>query len=150
MADNASLAGSLYQAWNDRDLDAIADATAADGELVVVGSGDTYRGPEGVRQYNTMWANAFPDGTITVDRIISAGDTVVVQLTGRGTHTGDLVTPTSTIPATGKSATLQLCDVLVFEQGKVRTQHTYFDGASLLAQLGLLEQQPTTQLSAGE
>jgi len=60
MADNADLARSLYDAWNRRDFDAQADAAAADAKIHVVGSGDTYDGPDGSRKYNTMWADAFP------------------------------------------------------------------------------------------
>lgn len=150
MADNASLAGSLYEAWNRRDFDGLAEMTSPEGELVVVGTGDTYRGPDGSRRYNTMWADGFPDGAITVDRVIPSGDIVVVEFTGRGTHTGDLVTPMGTIPATGRSVTLQLCDVLQFEGGRIRSQRSYFDSGSLMAQLGLTEQSATTQLSAGE
>jgi steroid delta-isomerase-like uncharacterized protein len=150
MTDNASLAGSLYEAWNRRDFDALSDAMAPDGELVIVGSGETLRGPEGSRRYNKMWADGFPDGALTVERVISAGDTVVVEFTGRGTHTGDLVTGTGTIPATGRSVTLQLCDVLEFRDGKVQRQRTYFDSGSLTAQLGLTEARATTQQRAGE
>ena len=150
MADNATLATSLYEAWNRRDFDALADAVAPDGEIVVVGSGDTYRGPDGSRRYNVMWADAFPDGSVTVDRVIPAGDTVVVEFTGRGTHTGDLTTPSGTIPATGKSLTLQLCDVIEFRDGKITSQRTYFDSGSLLAQLGLAEQVATAQSTTGE
>jgi steroid delta-isomerase-like uncharacterized protein len=150
MADNASLARSLYEAWNQRDFDAMADATTPDSEIVVVGSGDSYRGPDGSRQYNTMWADGFPDGAITIDRVIPAGDTVVVEFTGRGTHTGDMTTPMGTIPATGRSVTLQLCDVLEFDGGKIRSQRTYFDTGSLMAQLGLAGQAATTQRTAGE
>jgi predicted ester cyclase len=46
------------------------------------------------------------------------------------------------IPATGRSATLQLCDVYEFENGKVKTQRAYFDSGALMVQLGLLTQQP--------
>jgi steroid delta-isomerase-like uncharacterized protein len=150
MADNASLATSIYEAWNRRDFDTLANLTASDAEIVVVGSGDIYRGPEGAHQYNTMWADAFPDGSITVNRVIPSGDTVVVEFTGRGTHTGDLVTPMGVFPATGKSLTLQLCDVLEFRDGKIRSQHAYMDSGSLTAQLGLTGQAATTQRRAGE
>ena len=150
MADNASLVRSLYEAWNRRDFDTLASVTAPDGEILVVGSGDVYRGVEGARQYNTMWADAFPDGSITIDRVISAGDSVVVEFTGRGTHTGDLVTPMGTIPATGRSLTLQLCDVYEFRDGKIRSQHAYLDTGSLTAQLGLTEQATTTRQQTGQ
>lgn len=149
MADNANLATSLYEAWNRRDFDTVAKLTAPDAEVVIVGSGDTFRGPEGARQFGAMWANAFPDGAVTVNRVIASGDNVVVEFTGRGTHTGDLATPMGVFPATGKSVTLQLCDVYEFRDGQVRTQHAYLDTGSLTAQLGLTGQPATTQRQAG-
>lgn len=136
--DNASIARRTYDSWNARDFDYGAEATADDAEIAVMGSGESLRGPDGSRQYSTMWADAFPDGRVTIDRLIAAGDTVVVEFTGRGTHTGTLTTPMGGIPATGRSVTLQLCDVLAFREGKIVSQHTYFDSASLLAQLGVM------------
>ncbi len=143
MADNANLARSLYEAWNNRDFDLGPKTIATDGYILDVGSGATFRGPEGARQYNTAWAEAFPDGRITIDRVIESGDTVVVEYTGRGTHTGPLVTPMGTIAPTGRSMTLQLCDVNEFVDGKLKVQRTYFDTGSMMAQLGLA-QAPTT------
>ena len=105
MADNATLARRMYAAWNERNFDEIAEATAPDAILTVVGSGDTFEGPDGSRVYNAMWADGFPDGEVTVDRLIEAGDLVVVEFTGRGTHTGTLETSMGSIPATGRSVT---------------------------------------------
>ena len=147
MADNADLARRLHEAWNERNFDEIAEATAPDGKITIVGSGDTFEGADGSRAYNTMWADGFPDGTVTVDRVIASGDHVVVEFTGRGTHTGTLVTSMGDIPATGRSLTLQLCDVMEFKDGKVRSQTTYFDSGSMMAQLGLgAEQQASQQM----
>jgi steroid delta-isomerase-like uncharacterized protein len=145
MAENADLARRMHDAWNERNFDEIAEATAADAKITIVGSGDTFDGVEGVRAYNSMWADGFPDGKVTVDRVIESGDHVVVEFTGRGTHTGVLRTSMGEIPATGKSLTLQLCDVMEFKDGKVRSQKTYFDTGSLMAQLGLLTEQTASQ-----
>src|SRR6476620_5686804 len=145
MADNATLARRIHEAWNERNFDEIAEATAAEGTITIVGSGDTFEGPEGSREYNTMWAKGFPDGTVTVDRVIESGDYVVVEFTGRGTHTGTLATSMGEIPATGRSLTLQLCDVMEFKNGKVHSQKTYFDTGSLMAQLGLTSGQTAAQ-----
>jgi steroid delta-isomerase-like uncharacterized protein len=150
MADNANLATSLYEAWNRRDFDTMADLATPDCEILLVSSGDILRGPEGARRYGTMWADAFPDGSITIDRVIPSGETVVVEFTGRGTHTGDLATPMGVFPATGRSVTLQACDVYEFRDGKVRSQHAYLDSGSLTAQLGLTGQAATTQQRAGQ
>jgi steroid delta-isomerase-like uncharacterized protein len=145
MAENATLARRLHEAWNERDFDEIAEATAAEATITIVGSGDTFQGVEGSRAYNTMWADGFPDGKLTVDRVIESGDYVVVEFTGRGTHTGTLVTSMGEMPATGRSLTLQLCDVMEFKDGKLLDQKTYFDTGSMMAQLGLMSAQTTSQ-----
>ena len=49
MADNADLARRMHEAWNERNFDELADGTAPDAILTVVGSGDTYEGVQGAR-----------------------------------------------------------------------------------------------------
>jgi steroid delta-isomerase-like uncharacterized protein len=141
MASNADIARGVYEAWNARNFDEIAEVTAPDATLTIVGSGDTFEGIAGSRAYNDMWADGFPDGKVTVDRVIESGDYVVVEYTGRGTHTGTLATSMGEIPATGRSLTLQLCDVTEFKNGKIQSQKTYFDTGSMMAQLGLAAEQ---------
>ncbi|MGH8968245.1 MAG: ester cyclase [Actinomycetes bacterium] len=144
MADNAQIARRLFDLWNERKFDEVADSIAPDGQITIVGSGETYRGPEGALQYNKMWADGFPDGSVTVDRVVSADDMVVVEYTGRGTHTGTLATPMGSIAPTGRSITLHLCDVVEFSAEKVKSQRTYFDTGSLMAQLGITAGQTAT------
>lgn len=146
MADNLTLARDVYEGWNERRFDDIANAVAPDGKIVVAGTGDEFVGPDGARQYNQQWYDGFPDGLITIDKLIASGDTVVVEYTGRGTNTGPLVTSMGEIPATGRSVTLKLCDVLEFRDGKITAQRTYFDTGSMMAQLGLTSEQPATSL----
>jgi steroid delta-isomerase-like uncharacterized protein len=145
MADNADLARRVHEAWNERKFDEIAELTAPDSTITIVGSGDTFEGVEGSRAYNEMWAAGFPDATVTVDRVIASGDHVVVEFTGRGTHTGTLRTSMGDIPATGRSLTLQLCDVMEFKDGMIQGQKTYFDSGSMMAQLGLMAEQAASQ-----
>jgi steroid delta-isomerase-like uncharacterized protein len=145
MADNATLARRMHEAWNERNFDEMAEATAPDATLTIVGSGDTFEGTEGARAFSMMWADGFPDGTVTVDRVIESGDQVVVEYTGRGTHTGTLATSMGEIPPTGRSLTLQFCDVMEFRNGKLQSQRTYFDTGSMMAQLGLASEQTASQ-----
>ena len=44
----------------------------------------------------------------------------------------------ATSRATGKSVTLQLCDVFEIENGKIKALRSYFDSASLLTQIGVM------------
>jgi steroid delta-isomerase-like uncharacterized protein len=144
MADNETLARELYEAWNNRNWQVSMDATAPDATITVMGTGETFSGVDGTQKYNKMWADAFPDGKITVDHVYSAGNCVVVEFTGRGTHTGTMETSMGSIPATGKSVTLHMCDVLEFSDGKVKEQRSYLDTGSLMAQLGLMSGQEAT------
>jgi steroid delta-isomerase-like uncharacterized protein len=144
MADNVSIARRLYDGWNERAFDEVVQYAADDAELTTVGTGDVLRGKDGARKYNENWANGFPDGRITIDRVHADGDTVIVEFTGRGTHTGTLVTSMGDIPATGRSMTLKLCDVIEFRDGLIVRQRSYFDTGSMMAQLGLLPAQTAT------
>jgi steroid delta-isomerase-like uncharacterized protein len=141
MADNITLVRSLYEAWNARDFERGAEAMAPDGTITIAGTGDVFEGPDGSRAYSASWASGFPDGQITIDRIFGDGDMVVAEFTGRGTHTGTLVTSMGSIPATGRSLTLKLCDVVQLRDEKIVAQMSYFDTGSMMAQLGLLPEQ---------
>lgn len=144
MTDNLTLVRDAYEAWNERDFDRQAAAMAPDVTITMMGTGEVRQGIEAGRQYGVSWAEAFPDGQITLDTVAGDGDTVVVEFTGRGTHTGTLVTPMGSVPATGHSVTLHFCDVLTMRDGKIARQNTYLDTGSMMAQLGLAGQQATT------
>jgi steroid delta-isomerase-like uncharacterized protein len=143
--DNVELSKSLYELWNAREFEQLAKLIADDGEIVIVGSGTSFRGPDGSIEFSRMWANGFPDGKVKIERTIASGNTVVLQFTGKGTHTGTLRGPGGDIPATGRSITLQLCDVHDIRDGKIKKLSTYFDSASLLQQLGVM---PEAQVAA--
>src|SRR3954452_3840808 len=141
MTDNITLVRDAYEAWNERDFDRQVEAMAPDVTITMMGTGEVLAGREGGRQYGTTWADAFPDGQITLDTVAGDADTVVVEFTGRGTHTGTLVTSMGSIPPTGRSVTLHFCDVLKLKEGKITSQHSYLDTGSLMAQLGLAAQE---------
>jgi steroid delta-isomerase-like uncharacterized protein len=140
--DNERIAREFPQAWNDRDFDRAAKLMADDGEIIIVGTGERFKGPAGAVKFSEMWADGFPDGRVEITETIAEGDRVVVLYRGRGTHEGTLRNASGEIPATGKEVTLDLCDVLTIRDGKVTTIRTYFDSGSLLAQLGLMTAAP--------
>ena len=136
--DNVALARKIYDAWNARDFDFGPEHTTDDAVIEMMGAGHTFKGPDGSRQFAQAWAAAVPDGRVTIDRLIDGGERVVVEFTGRGTHTGPMVTPNGTIEPTGRSLELKFCDVLEFRDGRIVGQHSYLDSASMLAQMGLM------------
>ena len=62
---------------------------------------------------------------------------MVVEFTGRGTHTGPLSGPSGVMPPTQKRVELQLCDVWEVNGGKLANLRSYFDTATLMSQLGV-------------
>jgi len=85
------------------------------------------------------WATALPDSKATFDREVSSGNTVTLELTWRGTHTGPLQTPNGEIAPTGRTIEVEAVQVIDVADGKATTIRHYFDMATLLGQLGVGE-----------
>jgi len=75
---------------------------------------------------------------LEIPLVICSGEYIVCEGTMSGTNTGPLESPEGEMPATGRSVTLPLVFILkVGPDGLVQRDHTYFDEASFLKQLGL-------------
>jgi ketosteroid isomerase-like protein len=148
VAQNASIARSTYDAWNDRDFDRFSEILK-DGEILIVGTGDRLKGSAGARQFAEMWGTAFPDGRVQIDNVVESGSNVVLEFTGTGTHTGPLRTPMGEFDPTDKPLVLKLCDVWTFASDGTPTElRTYFDSGSMMAQLGLTPQMAGAGITA--
>jgi predicted ester cyclase len=81
----------------------------------------------------------FPDGKVTVHAMVAEGNTLAAEYTFTGTNTGPLTLPTGqTLPATKKKVSLRGVYVVTLEGDKVKSDHSYWDLAEGLAQLGLM------------
>ena len=81
-----------------------------------------------------------PDVRGTVTHAWATGNTVVLEITWKGTHTGPLQGPSGIVPATGKPQTTRAGWVLNFDGGKIKDSRHYFDMFSFMQQLGILSQ----------
>ena len=100
----------------------------------------THRKVEGIGQVLDVWKGwgaAFPDSKATFHSACASGNTVVIELTWNGTHTGPMATPDGEVPATGKSISMRGVIVSELEGGKVASARQYFDMATMMSQLGL-------------
>jgi steroid delta-isomerase-like uncharacterized protein len=77
------------------------------------------------------FAKAFSDTSIKVEDIVAEGDTVMVRMTWRGTHSGEMLG----IPATGKRFEVSGFALDRFRDGRVVEHIPLFDQPSLLRQL---------------
>jgi steroid delta-isomerase-like uncharacterized protein len=124
-------------AYNQKDWNAVRASITPDFIYDEVGTG---RKVQGVDQTITLfkgWAEAIPDSKATVDNAVASGNTVLLELTWRGTHSGPLQTPKGSFAATGKKIEIRACAVVELVNGKAKVQRHYFDMATLLQQLGI-------------
>ena len=87
-ADNERIARAWLDAFNARDWSAHAELMTEDVVMEIPGTGDRFEGREAVTASERAWTETFADGRIDVDRVAVAGDVVVAEYTGHGTHTG--------------------------------------------------------------
>ena len=136
--DNERTVRQFNETFNARDWDGAVALCTPGVELVTVPTGGTLQGAEGVTQFLQAWATAFPDSRVETTRVIADDRSAVLEFTGVGTHGGPLQTPAGEIPPTGKPVTLQFCQFLELEGGKIARARLYFDSMSMLGQLGVL------------
>ena len=90
-------------------------------------------GPEDVKHEVTSFRAAFPDAWITIEDIISEGDTVAFRFVLRGTHQGMF----AGFSATGKEVTLTGMDFIRIAGGKLVELWSNQDTLGWLQRLGL-------------
>jgi len=91
-------------------------------------------GREGTQQVVGMFRSAFPDLQFIVEDQIAEGDKVVNRLAVKGTHRGEF----AGVPATGKSVTIGVVDILRISGGKAVERWGEADMLGLMQQLGVV------------
>jgi carboxymethylenebutenolidase len=124
-----------------RDLDAAMATMAPDPyvyHVPTMAGGDGY---DNVRAfYGTHFIGKWPDDTAITQVSRTVGESQVVdELVMTFTHDLEIDTFLPNVPPSGRKVTLPVCVVVGFEDGKVKHEHIYWDQASLLAQVGLID-----------
>ena len=78
---------------------------------------------------------AFPDLRWEIVQMVASGDTVVVELSMRGTNTGRFPVGACELEPTGATITLHTCEMLRIVAGKVVEWRTWLDARTMLFQL---------------
>ena len=131
------VAKAQITAYNNKNWGAVTEALGPNVVYDEVGTNRKLTGLGQVIDAWKGWAAALPDSKATFDAAHIAGNTVILELTWRGTHRGPLQTPTGQIPATGKPIEIRACQIVDVKDGKVQAVRHYFDMATMLAQLGV-------------
>ena len=96
---------------------------------------------EGVKMFFGALHAAFSGLHVTVEDQVAEGDKVVTRKTFHGTHTGDFFG----VPATGRTVSFQVIDILRLVDGRGTDHWNVVDRLGLLRQLGAIpEPEPAT------
>ncbi len=107
----------------------------------IIPTGDVWDGDEEVRQYFEATRAAFPDQRNELIALHHADAGVIVEFDLKGTHEG----PLRGIPATGKEFSCRTVAFFLFEEDRLVCERVYFDAATILSQLGLVQPAPSLQ-----
>lgn len=129
----ASMEGAIS-----RDLDQIVSVAHPEGyvdDFVAIGE---FRGAEAVRGFFRELFEAMPDFGLTIERVVADDAAVAVKWRARATFTGG---PFQGIRATGSVVELRGVDFFEIEDGLIRRNTVFYDGASFARQIGMLPPQ---------
>ncbi len=124
-------------AYNDKNWDKMRSSITPDFAYDEVASGRKAQGADAVLPLWQGWAQAFPDSKATFNNALVSGNSVVLEVTWKGTHKGPLQTPKGPIAATGKTIEIRACAIMEMAAEKAKLQRHYFDMATLFEQLGV-------------
>lgn len=136
--ENTQIAKKFFKAFNDHDLNQTKALEAPNYKTKAPGAPEAMDGDQS-RAYNQGFITAFPDLNFELTDKIAQDDFVVINWIARGTHTGNLRTPTgSVIPPTGKKAAVHGSTTFEIKNGKAVRSWVFWDMVTLLTQLGLM------------
>ena len=126
-------------AYNEKNWDNVRSSLTPDCLYDEVATQRKLQGLDQVVDCWQGWARALPDSKATLHGAFATGNTVCVEMTWRGTHSGPLELPSGSVAATNRSIELRSCQVFEMSDSKARVIRHYFDMATLLEQLGIAE-----------
>lgn len=135
MSQTTDTAKASVLAYNQKDWDRVKESLAPTIVYDEVGTHRKVTGANEVIDAWKGWARAIPDSQATIHSAVESGNTVTIELTWKGTHTGPLQTPTGEIPASGKHIEMRACQVVEVADGKTSSIRQYFDIGTLLQQI---------------
>ena len=143
--ENLALVKNMYALFNQRKLDEAAKTVANDCTWTNVPTGETFKGPSGLKEFAQGWVTAFSDARVEIQNQIASENAVVTEFFGRGTNDGPFKTPAGTIAPTRKKLDMRFIEVLTIKNGKVSEARAYFDTGTLMRQLGILPESVGTR-----
>lgn len=126
----------LHDLFNRRDFDGVGTRFHPEGVYVDHARGLSLRGPAEFVEWLRGWTTAMSDARVTDARYLDRDDTSVSRFVGRGVNDG----PVGPLPASDNPLEFPVCEILTYDaEGKVTAGELYYDQATILVQMGVLE-----------
>jgi predicted ester cyclase/ketosteroid isomerase-like protein len=116
--------------WNKKNYAITQELVAPEFTAHGAGGQDIKQGPDGVAGMVKIWHQAFPDGHMTMDDIITEGEMSTIRMTFRGTQTGEFYG----VPASNKPVEVTSIGIDRVVKGKIT------EGWGELNMLGMMQQ----------
>jgi steroid delta-isomerase-like uncharacterized protein len=133
--ENKATARRFYEElFNQGKLDAAEEIVTPDFVLHDPNIPEEPRGPEGLKQFVTMYRNVFPDLNFTIEEQIAEGEKVGTRWVARGTHQGELMG----IAPTGNRVTVRAFTLQRFSGAKIAEDWAHYDALGMMRQIGAI------------
>jgi steroid delta-isomerase-like uncharacterized protein len=129
MSQSEPVVRTILDLANRHDVGAMQEHLADDMTFINPVTGPTDK--QGMESFHAGFFGAFPDTHYHIDRLLSQGDTVVVECTVTGTNRGEFA---GSAPTNNK-VTVPVAFSVDVSNGKVKSWRTYLDVAGLMRQL---------------
>lgn len=130
------MARACLEAFNSANWAALKQTFAGDSVYEEFGTQRRVEGADAIVELFRAWKTAMPDVKGTVKGTFVRDNTVALEITWHGTHTGVLQTARGPFAATGKSQTTPGIWSIDVHDGKVKSSRQYFDMLTFLQQIG--------------
>jgi len=131
--------------WNSHDIEAALAFYARDIAWSNLAMEEVYEGHSEVAGFLSSLYTGFPDMTFAVSRRFARGDEIAEEWVMTGTHGGNYLG----IPPTGRRVEIRGASLIRMRDGKFLSDDFYYDGASVMRQLGVLPPMAFVKSPAG-
>jgi steroid delta-isomerase-like uncharacterized protein len=135
-SDAVRVGEAFLNGFNNGDWGAVRAAVADNSVYEEYGTQRRIEGADAVIDVFKAWKTGMPDVQGRIQKVATSGDSATFEVVWEGTHTGPLVTPDGTIPASGKSQRTPGVFSVDVRDGVIAASRNYFDMLTFLQQIG--------------
>jgi len=141
MHETERVVRQFHESWDLSDPERGMEVIADDCAFEDVARGEKQPGKAAYKADYDRCREAFPDGICRVENVIVSQDAewAVVEFRNTGTHTGVLRSSLGDFAPTGKRSEVRYCSIMRVKDGMVIEGRDYYDSATIVRQLGLMQ-----------